>query len=259
MSDGKLVVEYKNQRPVELVDLTRSLLALADEYEQFADEELDGAYRTETKLYIHQIQTGSIITELVPYAAGLLPILSEANTVLSFAERLQKIIDRLRKPKQEENEPDVDPRSLENVSTILEPVAKDSASQINISTKTDFHAPVIININSHDANAMQNHARRLLEAQKAPDKGRHEKVLMYLHQARNDLQSKAGDRGIIESISKKDVKVVFLSDATKAQMLRADENPFRYAFVVDVDVETVKGKPALYRILACHEHVEKPA
>lgn len=261
MGEGRLVVEIKNRVPVELVDLNRSLLAIADEYQTFADESFDGAYRTEAKLYVHEIRTGSIITELVPIAAGLLPFLTDANNVLAFTERLRKLIDWLRNPSGKEGEaPSFERKSLENVNSILEPVAKDSGSQLNIScSKIENHGPVVINIDSRDANAIQNQVRRQLSLMRAPDVGRHDRALMYWYQARNDLSSAAGDRAIIESISPRPVKVTFLSESTKGQMLRAEENPFKFAFIVDVDIETVNGKPALYKILCCHDRIEKPA
>ncbi len=95
-ADGKLVFEIKNTLPVELTDLTNALSSLAKEYEAFAysdESNLDGAYRSETRLYVKAMRTGSIISELVPYAPTLLPILSEANTVIGFAKHLKASIE----------------------------------------------------------------------------------------------------------------------------------------------------------------------
>jgi hypothetical protein len=74
--DGRLIVEIKNSSPVELLDLTRALVALGHEYQDYADSEFDGPYRTETRLFVKEIRTGSIITELQPYTVGLLPTTS---------------------------------------------------------------------------------------------------------------------------------------------------------------------------------------
>jgi len=42
-------------------------------------------------------------------------------------------------------------------------------------------------------------------------------------------------------------------------MLLDDANPFTKMFIVDVTVETVKGKPALYRILDVLEIMDMPS
>jgi hypothetical protein len=251
-SDGKIVLEINNTIPVELLDLTQSLIAFGREYQYYADVNLDGPYRHDTKLFIKEIRTGSIITELVPFAPGLLPILSEANTVIGFVRHLKSAIDWLLDKTQRV---DLTKSSLSNISSIIEPVAKDSASQFNIHTEIHNHAPVQISITSIDANAIQNRIRAEIEHLSAPVVGLHEKVLMYWFQARNDPSSKVGDRAIIESILQKPVKVIFASEAKKAEMLRLDENLFKHAFVVDVIVETIGNRPALYKIMNVYDDV----
>jgi hypothetical protein len=253
---GKIVVEIKNRYPVELLDLTQSLYSFAKEYEGYAHTEFEGSDKSGTKLFVKEIRAGSIITELVPHAAGLLPLLSEANTVLGFAKHLKAAIDWLRNPDREKK-PVISRNTLTNVSSIVDPVAKDSASQINIHTEIHNHAPVYISVNSQEANAVQNNVRTELELLSAPIVGRHNRVVMYWWQTRNDT-SQAGDRVIIESISTRPVKVIFESEKTKLDILRLDENLFKYAFIVDVDVETVENRPALYKVIRVHEEIEKP-
>jgi hypothetical protein len=88
---------------------------------------------------------------------------------------------------------------------------------------------------------------------KEPSSGFHEQVLLYWYQARNDLSAKTGDRAIIESIYTGAVKTVFGLPELKAKMLR---DPFSYAYLVDVFVETVGGKPMLYKISEIHDKIE---
>jgi hypothetical protein len=38
-----------------------------------------------------------------------------------------------------------------------------------------------------------------------------------------------------------------------------DENPFRMAYIVDVAVETINGRPVVYNVLAVHEKLERPS
>jgi hypothetical protein len=79
---------------------------------------------------------------------------------------------------------------------------------------------------------------------------------MYWWQTRNDT-SQTGDRAIIESISTKPVKVILESEQIKANMLKLDENLFKHAFIIDVDVETIEGRVAFYKVIDVHEGIER--
>lgn len=86
---------------------------------------------------------------------------------------------------------------------------------------------------------------------------RHDELLT-LHQVRGDPKARAGDKGVIESISKLPVKLWFKSEAIKKDILDSPENPFQRVFVVDVEVKTAGDKPALYKVLALKDSFEKP-
>ncbi len=65
----------------------------------------------------------------------------------------------------------------------------------------------------------------------------------------------AGEKGIIETISDKPLKIVYASELAGQRIkseLREDDNPLKKAFLVDVNVETVRGAPHAYRILHVH-------
>jgi hypothetical protein len=82
--------------------------------------------------------------------------------------------------------------------------------------------------------------------------------VLYWYQARNDQKSQRGDRAIIESISPTPVKAIFVSEGIKGKTLLGTSNPFKRAFIVDVSVETIGGRPALYRITEVHDSLPKP-
>jgi hypothetical protein len=66
---------------------------------------------------------------------------------------------------------------------------------------------------------------------------------------RADPNSQVGDRGVIETISPKPMKLAFSSDEVKRKIVDQEDNPFLKAFLVDAEVKTADGKPKLYRIL----------
>ena len=202
------------------------------------------------RLYIQKIEAGSIIAFLQAIAPFVLPLMTYTNTALTFHAHLYRAYRYLNGA--DSDRPNLDKISYQNLSSIVEPVAKDRGSQLIISAS---RSNVYINITSHDANAIQNTARKEMEALLAPELGLHEKVVLYWYQARADTTSKVGDRGIIESISPFPVKVVCATDSIKAHMILDESNPFTVAYIVDVMVETIRGKPAVYKILAVHDKI----
>ena len=249
-----LRIEIKNRRLVELNDFTASMHSLADEYERFAETHDLDASAGEVRLYIQRLETGSIIAELVPLAPFVLPLMSEVNTVGGFFKYLKAAYDYLTGKSAEK--PPLERSSFQNLSNIVEPVAKDQGSQFNVGT-INVAGPLILTLDASQANAAQNVAKREIALLQAPSRGLHEKVLLYWFQARNQPHPKAGDKGVIESISTAPVNVVFTDDGIKMQMIGGEENIFRRAYVVDVVVETIQGKPALYKVLALHESIER--
>jgi hypothetical protein len=241
--------EIKNSLPVELTDFTRSLLALGDEFKRYIADEEPEAAAGDLRLYVKEIRSGSIIGALAAASPQIMQGVGYVNTVGGFAKYLKVAYDWL--TGKSDDQPNLDKTSYENLQTIVEPIAKDRAAQLNINAP---FGQVYLNLNSGDANAAQNAARR--EIARLDETGTHHfnNVLLYWYQARDDKMSKTGDKGIIESVSKKPVRVRWANDGIKAQLLHGNENPFEEAYLVDVMVQTIQGKPKVYLVLAVHDH-----
>ncbi len=249
-------IELKTARPIELEDLSVSLRAVGDEYRRWLAEHSETATTQDIRLYVSQIRSGSIIADLVALAPYALPFMENTGTVVEFTKYLRGAYEWLMRGDSPPSR-NLSTANLTNLSDIVEPIAKDGSSQVNIGA-INVNAPINITLNSEAANAVQNRARRQIENTKAPEIRAHSKVVLYWYQARNDATARTGDKAIIESISPRPVKAVFVDDVDKARMILDEVNPFRHAYVVDVTVETVGGKPALFRITAVHEAIELP-
>ncbi len=261
MEDAKagLSVKIENKRPVALTDLTLSLNCFADEYARFVEANGEETPKgKELQLFVREIRSGSIITDLVAAIPYSLPFIEHADTVVEYAKHLKTAIEFL-VGKSEKRPDGMTKASYQNLANIVEPIAKDNGSMLVIGTINAAENAVInISVSSVEANAAQNAAKREIAALKEPEVGKHEKVLLQWYQARNDPGSNTGDRAVIESIQRPPVKMIFADDEIKTRMLATDPNPFKLAFVVDVSVDTVGGKPALYKVLHLHEWFEKP-
>lgn len=250
-----LVVEIKNNNPVELEAFADSLKSLGDEYKRFclAHEESPG----DVGLYIKSVREGSIIAELMTLAASTMPLLTYAGTIYDFSSFLSEAFDFLA-GKSDNLKAKFDKNTLMNLSNIVDPIVNDRGSQINLAGVNVQGDLVINNTITHtEANAIQNKARRMMGSIHEPVTGVHEQVVMYWSQAKNDPHSTgAGDKAKIETIWRTPVKVLFADDSLKAQTLYDVDHPFTKGYVVDLVVETVNGKPVLYKVFALHEIID---
>lgn len=250
--DPQLKFEIKNVHPVELNDLTESLRALGNEYQDFIGREHPDATASEVTLYVNEVKTGSVIATLCAMSPLLIEGISYINTVVDFATFLRNAFKILSGDEPNGKEVELSPSTLNNLSQIVEPIAKDVGSQLNIGT-LNVHGNVYLTVPSKDANAIQNNARRIQSSRKAKTSGLHEKVVLHWFQARADKDSKSGDRAKIESISPNPVKTICATEALKSRMVLSDKNPFNEAFIVDVVAETINGKVVVYKVIELYD------
>jgi hypothetical protein len=258
LSEISLTVRIDNSRPVEIADLGRSLQALGRQYEEFVVSHGYDPTPANAQLFVTHVETGSIILTLKTLLEQATFLLKDIDVLAGFVGNLNEVMNFLLR-QDTTSEPPITRSDAERISTILEPVAKDSGSKLSI-VVTGNTGPVTVNAfmaDSEKANAVQNSARRFL-GPSIPTNDGFEGEVMYLQQIRGELKSKVGDRGVIEKFSFKPIKLRFMSPEVKALILEKQENPFKMAYIVDGNMSTVGGKPALYNVTAVHEAFERP-
>ncbi|AOS83178.1 hypothetical protein BIU88_02860 [Chlorobaculum limnaeum] len=255
--DIRLIIKIDNKRPVELFDLTKSLVSLATQFENYVSKNADSKENREAKLYVKEIKSGSIILELVELASvGMIPFLENMNTVLGFARYCKDAFVYFLQ--NEGEKPELTPTDYKELSSVLNPIAKDNGSQINLSTTINGNVELHLNLNSTDANALQNIFKKEIEQLKVPEQVDEIKsrVLLTWFQARNDIRSTIGNKGVVEELSKRPLNIIFDNDEIKENMLHGDLNPFTTAYVVDVKIQNVQEKPVAYKIIKLHRYFE---
>lgn len=252
MEDHKpsfLQFEIKNVNPVSAEDYANALSAVADEYQQFMLQHSSRVEVATSKLYIHRVEPGSIMSTLAPIITGTMPLIGSVQTAFEYAEYLSALfawaLGKLARPPVADEK-----KTLKNMNSIVRPTVHDQGAQLNIGAM-HFQAPVhvTVNLGSSEAEAVSAFTRhRLDRLREAKPGGHHENVLLYWYQTRNAVNNKAGDRAKIDSISPDPINVSFSTEDLKREMVLDAENPYQQAYLVDVDVLTVDSKPVLYRI-----------
>jgi hypothetical protein len=249
--DVMLTVELKNTSPVDLLDLTVSFAALGQSFRDYATEQTADPLPDNLKLYVRELRSGSIIADLIPLLEQAQWIDKHIDVLAGFAANFHDILNYfLGRPTALERAPSR--KEAQQISQVLEPVAKDFGSQMNLQVTsgrdTHLHTHYHVHVASLDANAAQNRTKSFLGPQ-LPSSQVLTDQLMVLDQVRNSTKAKTGDRGVIEAVSQRAVKLQFASDEVKRAIIDIDGNPLQSVFQVDVEVRAVQGEPKIYRII----------
>ena len=245
MSDKiKIVLNYT--KPVELIDISLSLSAIGSEFQLFSEHSRNGV--PGSKLYLHKVEQGSLIAELIAMSDQASVFVDQAQAISEFIGNFKWLKEFLLGERNDK--PKIDKKQLDRLDAFLNPVAKDSGGQWLISGNDTVN----ITINYQEANAMQNAAARERELLKEPISGLQQQVALTFQQTRDNPNT--GNRAKVESIYPLAVKVIFDNEGVHQEMLLNDENPLTGIYLVDVRVETVNNKPILYKITRFHERIE---
>lgn len=247
-------VHIEHSGPMELATLTDSFAALASWHARFARSVGAAVNGDEVRLYVKEIRSGSIIIELVEWARNAVILVQDVTTVVRFAAMLKQVYDYF--TGVADALPDrFERRDARDFVRFMDPVAKDRNGVLHLTARRVNNVIINIDAPSLNANAGQNRATNWEAMSKEPLSGVLEGQVFYWYQARDDAKKEAGDRGMIEAIARYPVRVHFANAEAKRAML--SDALFTKAYVVTVDVQTVDGRPRLYRILAVTETLDR--
>lgn len=239
-----IIVEYRHQKPLDLLDYAGSLTALGEQFKRFVADER--GVDSETRLFVHEVRPGSAVAELFALGKSAADLYDAYDKLKDFAGAFYTILQTILLLPPEAKE--LDRAAVKNAANFVAPLSVDGeGATINL---IDNRGGTIVNhytVRPMEAAAIRHNANHLLNSQ-FPDEIRFENEPMELFQMRNAPPGKSGDFGIIDRFSPKERKLTFAGDAVKNAILHHDGNPFEQVFWVDGLVKTVGGKPVGYFI-----------
>lgn len=259
MQDIRLQIHIDNTLPIQLSDLNNALSALNSQYTSYVKRHREKNISSTTRLYVKEVRKGSAIFELVdmlPAVAVVIPFMENANTIIGFAEYCRDALGYFLGKKQ--NRPNLTVDDCRDMSNLVSPIIADHGAKMGIGTVINGDVNVYVNTNNTEANAIQNAVRAEIKKLSATEQTDiYEKAIMTWAQASSNIANDTKNKGVIDTIyPDKALKILFKDEETKRQMLYGSENPFTYAYEVDVIVETSQNKPVAYRIIKLHEAFE---
>ena len=128
--DIKLTIEIDNKEPLKLSTFCQSMEGIYSEYSQFIlDNKLD-VEPCEKHIYVEKITQGCFFVELVSMISSNYSLIEQANSIIEFGSHLKSIFDWATNRGDKPN--NLTEKTLKNFNNILEPIALDSKSQLNI-------------------------------------------------------------------------------------------------------------------------------
>lgn len=276
--ESRIQVNFDVDRPVELVQLTLALQAMARDYRRYANDairESGGKVSDDDiKLYVTKVETGSIIAELGSAAqvmGAFLPLVAVdplfTGYVQFFAQSVSYFASLASRSDLKPSDINATKAAAQAVADIMAVPASMPGSKFKLSAKiaareadgSEFAAQITLTSDeAADAQRGALIAQKVLDYRGGAD---HENVLLYFQQTSTDRAKSDGrtaDRAIVNSISPKALPVHFASqlDAARVNDMKSDpnQNPFKAAFRVDVNVETDRNQiPRFYRVVHIHE------
>ena len=259
-----IVFKIERDTPIELERLTFGMMAFGAEYERFFRAAHPQSEPQEADLLVQRITEKCIWIELIGAAA---PILQGMNNILIFHEFLKFMkvrVDALSIPGGRLE--DTTPKELDSIQRIAETLVGDSGGEaemlaLEYNTRTkDKDVAFKVAFKAKDSEKIIENARERIKEITGKENNQHNKVLMRFFQT-NIADAKAdkstGEKVIIESISDAPKRVVYASDLAgqkiKSAWAEAGQSPYDLAFIVDVNVEEVNGKPRVYKVAEVYE------
>ena len=255
--DTALLVKINHSKPIEVNDFVATINAVGNLFDTFCRQNGDSEEARKARLYVQKIEHGSIeifLTEAV--SAMTLPFMENMNLIMEFAGNLKNVIQYFTKGKGEK--PELSAKELRQYHDVFAITAGDSHGTTEIGAVQIGSAAPVYNscvFNYFDGNSAQNQIRREEKELKESDAAEkiHERQLMTIFQMRGDMNTDTGNKAVIDALSKRHLPVVFEKDELKRQILDIDGNPTKQAFLVDVVIQTVAGKPAAYKVMRLHD------
>jgi hypothetical protein len=267
--DEHLILKIETKNPVELSEFVGAFVGLGNQFEQFYDRE----YPTEkgnVRFYVREVRAGSIIAELVPHLFPAGAVLVAAMTAVKYANDLAKFVEtyggRIKKYfKRGGRDTEASKGDVTDFLSTVQAVAHDSEGSLSLAVYENGTERVAFQFNTKEAKeAERNLLEHRIELDQTTDVD-HKRVLMVFKRtnvAHATTGKRSGELVEIDAIHPRPLPIVYASalaeERIRHEIAEVDDNVYKKAFDVDVNIEMRSGKPIAYRLVAVHDVIDLP-
>lgn len=258
------ILTIDTKEPVELQDFIGQLAGFGNQFEKFIKKQhpsLDG----EAKFLVKDVRHGSMVFDILPIIQPLFQHVEHLVLLDTFVcTWKQRVSTYFKKGGRDTSANKAD---LKDVISAIKAIARDpkAVSKLEYVKHTDGkrETETVFQFDNKQANRalqeLENHQFELAEKGDAQRK-RVSMVFTRPDSGGAAVGKRSGEKCLISAISPKPRPVIYVSELVEEQIkdeLRHGENNiFKLAFIVDVNVEIINNKPAAYRITHLHQIIE---
>lgn len=265
-----IIVKLQTKNPIAIGDFVSEFTSVASQYDKFIKTHYP-ALAQEAQIYVKEIRRGSIIAELLPFVPLLLSgeIISHIEHIKAINEFIKMLQDRISPFFEGRVSADATRADLKDYLGTVAAIANDPNGKASIKAAYYENGKTKTRVAfAFDHSEAREAVRQIEEQQKQLEhRGNddYSRVLGIFTQA-NTKDAPVGRRTTerirFEEISERDLPLVYASELAeqriKYEIREADENLFKKGFIADVNVETVGGGPAAYRVTNLHQVIDLP-
>lgn len=267
--DAHLILRIETTTPVELNDFVAAFVGFGNQFERFES----GAHpdqQGDARFFVREVRAGSIIAELVPYMVCAAPLLGGTMAVVKHGNDLAEFVEnygsKIRSYFQNGGrQADAVKGEIADWLRTVEAVAHDENASLSLAVYENGQQRAAFVFDTKQAREAE---RNLLEHRRELDRtteADHTRVMMVFTRT-NVAHAKAGRRSgelvQIEKIHPRPLPIVYASTLAEQrirhEIAEGDDNVYKKAFDVDVNVEMKSDRPIAYRLVAVHNVIDLP-
>jgi hypothetical protein len=237
---------------------------MADEYP---------AAEGQARFLVQDVRAGSIIATLTPYwpvgvgasvaLAGVMTAVGYANDLADFVNHCGSVIRRFAKPGGRKG--DATKSELGDFGKMLGVIAHDANGSLSMASYTDGQKTAKFHFDTRQARIAEKNIEEQRAEMDAPADADFKRVLMRFtrtDRAHARAGKRTGERVEISTLYPKSLPIVYASslaeERVRHEIAEADDNVYKKAFDVDVNVEYIGDRPVAYRVVAVHDVIDLP-
>lgn len=250
----KIIYKLEYEKPIRLAHFAEALNSVDQQYMRFLRRHRKQIADHKIRLHIQEVRKGSIEAILVPLFSYAITYPSDVQSIIDYVKTFGELMGFFQGvlPKPPFH---IEKADIVQAKNAVRPVAHDNAAQLNLCVSDNANVNVNINITPPAATTIMENANRHLRQLEEPQNSLLEDQLLFFRSTEDIEGTSKTDKGIIERISQEPVHVSATGEMKKLIL----EAPYKYMYLVDVDVQTVEGKPSLYIIKKLKEVIPRDA
>ncbi|KIM05911.1 MAG: hypothetical protein KN64_01325 [Sulfurovum sp. AS07-7] len=249
----KLTFSINTDEPINIKDLANSLNAFSEEY-------LKSAKIKDSLIQVTEVRKGSYVFDLIMVAKEhILPMIENANITMEFIGKLNKIKKFFLLSNEQKEDYIPSKQDSENIKNMLQPIyniSNDGTMTINFITNNNHLDGFSVTV--PEAKIIRDNATKHIKQLDTKNQDKEEvnffsNKLIYFVQTRLNSKDK-GQKSICEEISKNEMATIFSNGEIQNEIM---DNPYHYAFFVDIKIHRIKGEIKVYEITNIHQKIER--